>query len=183
MAFPFRITKDMSARKGPSPVAPHDAALQAYMQSFVASIDYNTSLAERFRHTEHVSDLESLKKYFVDEYNDAHRELTNKYAEDLRALNGERNAKVAELRLEFANDPLATIMKHQNVATGRIEQSTASAQQSSQTRSANVDAAVARAAAIKQEPVEEGTGSAPWALLRVEREKDRDRTIVSSKLC
>ncbi|KAF2215084.1 hypothetical protein CERZMDRAFT_82159 [Cercospora zeae-maydis SCOH1-5] len=175
MAFPYGITKDTSARKGPSPVAPHDAALQAYMQSFVASIDYNTALAEQSRHSEHVIDVDGLRRYFTREYNDALRELKNKYAEDLRALNGERNAKVAELRIEFAKDPLATIVTHQNAATGRTAQRNASAQQDPQTRSANVDAAVARAAAIKQEPVEEETRLAstrsPLAVLETDTEK------------
>ncbi|CAK1364504.1 unnamed protein product [Cercospora beticola] len=156
MSFPNRITKDTSARKGPAPLAPHDAALQAYMQTFVNSIHDNTALATHARHSEHLHDSQALKVCFIESYNDAVRKLNKKFADDLTTLNAERDKKVAELRREFASDPLATIVKQQNVATGGNEQSNRPVEQA-----ATVAAGEPRAAAIKQEPVEEATRATP----------------------
>ncbi|PPJ54384.1 hypothetical protein CBER1_07768 [Cercospora berteroae] len=161
MSFPNRITKDTSARKAPAPLAPHDAALQAYMQTFINSIHDNTTLATHARHAEHEHDFQALKICFIESYNDAVRKLNKKFADDLTALNAERDVKVAELRREFANDPLGTIMKQQTVATGGNKQRTASVEQGAQTALANVATGQPRAAAVKLEPVEEATQAAP----------------------
>ncbi|PIA94296.1 hypothetical protein CB0940_08180 [Cercospora beticola] len=164
MSFPNRITKDTSARKGPAPLAPHDAALQAYMQTFVNSIHDNTALATHARHSEHLHDSQALKVCFIESYNDAVRKLNKKFADDLTTLNAERDKKVAELRREFASDPLATIVKQQNVAAGRNEQSATGRNEQSHPRveqAAKVAAGEPLAASIKQEPVEDPTQAAP----------------------
>lgn len=157
MSFPNRITKDTSARKGPAALTPHDAALQAYMQTFINSIHDNTAAATHARHSEHLHDSQALKACFIESYNDAVRKLNRKFADDWTALNAERDKKVAELRREFANDPLGSIMAQQNAATSRNEQKNVSVEQRARMEPANVAAGEPRAAAVKQEPGEEAT--------------------------
>ncbi|GIZ45758.1 hypothetical protein CKM354_000891100 [Cercospora kikuchii] len=169
MSFPNRITKDTSARKGPTPLAPHDAALQAYMQTFINSIYDNTASATHARHSEHLHDSQALKVCFIESYNDAVRKLNKKFADDLTTLNAERDKKVAELRREFANDPLGTIVKQQSVANGRNEQSGRSVEQGARMEPTNVAAGESRAARVKQEPVEEAMQAAPASSILQER--------------
>ncbi|KAI5362320.1 hypothetical protein Slin15195_G059710 [Septoria linicola] len=158
MGLPGGITKDTSARKNMTPLAPHDAALQAYMQSFIQSIEQDFTAQWYSRQAEHGRDVEALRAYFNVHYNKARSELEKKYSADQEQLSSKGSAKVLELRTDFAQDALAATARHQsNASTGEsngvAERSDPDATADATATSANAGAALARASAlsIKQE--------------------------------